>query len=130
MSAYIKELVAGSDAANARAEQRRAAAMRGSAESARERLTPLEDRLARLLKTIPREVQFEGLSLSTIQASVRGRWRGNAHPGELGAALRKLGFSRRRRWDGSAGFRALWFLAGGPGLCTPTTTEETSISFD
>src|SRR5436305_971007 len=72
-------------------------------------LMPLEDRLARVLKTIPREVQAEGLSLSTIQTSLRGRWRGNAHPGELGAALRKLGFKRQRRWDDVSGFRALWF---------------------
>lgn len=109
MSAYIKELIAGSDAANARAEQQRAAASRASSQAARERLTPLEDRLARLLKTIPGELQSEGLSLSSIQASLRGRWRGNAHPGELGAALRKRGFVRRRRWDDRAGFRTLWF---------------------
>ncbi len=25
-----------------------------------------------------------------------GKWRGNCHPGELGAALRKLGYFRRR----------------------------------
>jgi hypothetical protein len=109
MSSYVKRLQAESDSANARAEQQRAAASRASVVSARQRLMPLEDRVARLLKTIPRELQAEGLSLSLIQASLRGRWRGNAHPGELGAALRKLGFSRRRRWDDSAGFRALWF---------------------
>ena len=72
------------------------------------RLTPLEDRVARLLTTIPVEVQREGLSLSALQASLRGRRRGNCHPGELGAALRKLGFERRRDWSGSDGFRAVW----------------------
>jgi hypothetical protein len=56
----------------------------------------LEDRLARLLTTIPLDAQREGLSLSTLQASLRGRWRGNAHPGEIGRALRRLGFERRR----------------------------------
>jgi hypothetical protein len=40
--------------------------------------------------------------------SLRGRWRGNAHPGEVGAAVRKLGFERRRNWRGADGFRALW----------------------
>ena len=34
----------------------------------------------------------EGLSLSSLQASLRGRSRGNCHPGELGAALRRFGF--------------------------------------
>ena len=41
-------------------------------------------------------MQREGLSLAALQASLRGRRRGNCHPGELGAALRRLGFARRR----------------------------------
>ena len=60
------------------------------------RLTPLEDRLARLLATIRIDVQREGLLLAAFQTSLRGRRRGNCHPGELGAALRRLGFERRR----------------------------------
>jgi hypothetical protein len=55
--------------------------------------------VARSLKTVPAEIQREGLSLASLQASLRGRWRGNCHPGELGSALRKLGFTRQRRWD-------------------------------
>ena len=71
------------------------------------RLTPLEDRLTRLLATIPLDAQREGLSLAALQASLRGRRRGNCHPGELGAALRRLGFERRRDWSGVDGFRAV-----------------------
>ncbi len=104
MSAYIAELNARVERDRAqRAEQRRA-----EAEAVRERLTPLEERLARLLDTIPIAIQREGLSLSALQASLRGRWRGHCHPGELGTALRKLGFTRRRQWSDGAGFRALW----------------------
>lgn len=44
-------------------------------------------------------------SSTTAQASLRGRSRGNCHPGELGVALRKLGFTRRRRWYDGVGFR-------------------------
>jgi hypothetical protein len=103
--AYIKQL----NAAVANDEQsRREEEARAEAQAARERLTPLEDRLARLLETIPVELQNEGLSLPTLQASLRGRWRGNAHPGEIGRALRRLGFERRRNWHGVDGFRALW----------------------
>lgn len=109
MSSYIKSLIAGSAAANADAERQRVEAQRAHARAARERLMPLDERLGRVLKTIPYEVQAEGLSLSTIQKSLRGRWRGNVHPGELGDAFRKLGFKRRRRWDDDAGFGALWF---------------------
>jgi hypothetical protein len=76
--------------------------------ASRDRLTPLEDRLTRLLSTIPENIQQEGLSLPAVQAGLKGRWRGNCHPGELGAALRKLGFVRRRDWQGTSGFRAVW----------------------
>jgi hypothetical protein len=80
------------------------------AQAWRERLTPLEQRVARVLADIPPAVKAEGLSLPSIQQFVMGRWHGNAHPGELGTALRKLGYRRDRRWRGDEiGFRALWF---------------------
>jgi len=104
MKAYLADLKA-MVAAN---EAGRAGLERANLQAARERLTPLEDRLARLLATIPLQVQREGLSLPSLQALLRGRGRGHAHPGELGAALRKLGFERRRQWGGAGGFPALW----------------------
>jgi hypothetical protein len=74
-----------------------------------ERLIAADERVGRLLATIPIEVQQEGLSLSSPQASLRGRWRGNCHPGELAAALRRRGFERKRNWRSNAGgFRATW----------------------
>jgi hypothetical protein len=60
-----------------------------------------------LLATIPSEIQREGLSLASLQASLRGRWRGKCHPGELGVALRKLGFTRQRQWHNDGGFQAV-----------------------
>jgi hypothetical protein len=113
MSAYIKHLntVVAAAAQTRREEQERSAAH--AVRAARERLTPLEDRLGRLLATIPMEVQGGGLSLPTLQTALRGRWRGNCHPGELGEALRKSGFERRRRWRGGVGFQALWYLKKG-----------------
>ncbi len=105
MSAYIKSLNAAVEKENARVEEQK----RGATKAARDRLTPLEDRLARLLETIPLELQREGLSLKSLQAGLRGRWRGSCHPGELGTALRKLGFQRRRKWRGEVGFQALWY---------------------
>ncbi len=108
MSAYIDRLNAAvAVQAQARREKEELAAAY-AAQAARERLTPLEDRLSRLLATIPIEVQREGLSLTTLQTSLRGRRRGNAHPGEIGRALRRLGFERRRSWRGADGFRAVW----------------------
>lgn len=105
MSAYIRGL----NAAVERNQQAHAERKRAEVQAVRERLTPLEGRLARLLATIPPEVRREGLSLHVLQASLRGRWRGSCHPGELGNALRKRGFQRQRRWHGGEGFRALWY---------------------
>ncbi len=112
MSAYIQSLQAAVERDQARAEQERAEQERSAAEAARERLTPLEDRLARLLSTIPIEVQREGLSLIVLQGSLRGRWRGNAHPGEIGRALRALGLKPCRIQDLARGSRVLWFPNG------------------
>lgn len=104
MSAYIDQLKASVvEDQNSKVEKQR-----GDAAAARDRLTPLEDRLARLLATIPPDMQREGLSLPALQASLRGRWRGSCHPGELGTALRKLGFRRVRRWCGREGFASVW----------------------
>jgi hypothetical protein len=76
-----------------------------------ERLTPLEDRLAKLLITIPPEIKNQGLSLPAIRNMLTGKWRGKCHPGELGIALRRLGYERRRNWsDGTQSFSALWFM--------------------
>jgi hypothetical protein len=111
MIAYIASLKAAAERDRAQRELDRAEKERIARQAVRERLTPLEDRLSRLLTTIPSEIQREGLSLASLQASLRGRWRGNCHPGELGGALRKVGFKRERRWHADAGFCALWYRA-------------------
>ncbi len=114
MSAYIQQLQ--TKAEHVRAA--RAVALSPTVETerqakikaARERLTPLEDRLANVLATIPAEVVREGLSLPTLVPLLRGRRCATANPGQLGVALRKLGWRRERKWrGGDVGFSALWF---------------------
>lgn len=112
MSAYIAELNAAVEREHAEQQKARDEEARTNIQAARERLTPVEERLARLLATIPVELQREGLSLASLQTSLRGRWRGNCHPGELGTALRKLGFTRQRQWHGANGFQAVWRKQG------------------
>jgi hypothetical protein len=107
-SAYIKKLEADTAAKQAKDELARAERSRGAVKVARERLTPLETRVARLLDDIPAELQREGLSLPALQAALRGRQGGKASTAELGISLRKLGFRRERRWHGDDGFRAVW----------------------
>ena len=101
INGYIEELNKGLEKERAQLQAQREEEKRAAMQAARERLTPLEERLARVLTSIPIEVQREGLSLSTLQTSLRGRWRGNCHPGELGTALRRLGFGRKRHYHGS-----------------------------
>ena len=109
MSAYIAQLNA---YAKAHCDAQAKEAEAGHAEdalAARERLTPLYDRLSRLLSSIPVEVQREGLSLPALQVMLKGRWRGSCHPGDLGKALRRLNWMRRRSWGEGGEFSALWF---------------------
>jgi hypothetical protein len=107
-SAYIKQLQADTAAKLAKDELARAEQSRTVTKAARERLTPLKFRVARLLEDIPLELQREGLSLPALQAELRGRQGGKAHAGEVAAELRRLGFRRERRWHGNDGFRAVW----------------------
>jgi hypothetical protein len=75
-----------------------------------DRLTPLETRLERLLRSLPPEIAEQGVALESIRRLLAGKWRGNCHPGELGAVLRKSNWVRRRCWsDSASGFRSLWF---------------------
>lgn len=103
LRAYAKQALADRDRAAVNAAEVETQAWR-------DRLTPLETRLAAILTEIPPEIQADGLALHTLQTFLKGRWRGCAHPGELGAALRHLGWSRTRLWRGDeVGFRALWY---------------------
>lgn len=103
MSVYLAEL-------NDLVEHSRieAEARKKQEENDRRHMAPLDERLKRVLSTIPIEEQRAGLSLATLQTSLRGRHRGLAHPGEIGRALRKLGFVRERAWRSDTQFSALW----------------------
>ena len=73
-------------------------------------LAPLPTRLQRLLETIPDCAKHQGLSLLELQGQLRGRKGGLPHIGEMGAAMRKLGWRRRRKWsDESAAFSSRWY---------------------
>ena len=70
--AYAAKLNAIAEANRAKEQARREERARAEAQAAREQLTPLDERLTRLLATIPIEVQREGLALASLQASLRG----------------------------------------------------------
>ncbi|MGD0186967.1 MAG: hypothetical protein ABSC25_17175 [Roseiarcus sp.] len=106
---YISDL----NASVVREQARRDEEAQVAKQAALNRLTSLDDRLKKLLATIPIEAQREGLSLSSLRILLRGRQGGNAHCGELGEALRNLHFERRRDWSGRGGrggFATRWYL--------------------
>ena len=114
MRSYLAEL-------NAHAAEQRTqdAVKQAQAAAEHDRRTSLDDRLKHLLGTIPPEVQDEGLSIVAVQVMLRprGSERSCCTAGQLGDALRRLGFVRERRWrDGRSSFRALWRKrqSGGP----------------
>ncbi len=112
MNAYIAELNRGVEAERIRREAAQRAQAEAAASVSRAKLAPLDVRVARLIAAVPPEVQRDGLSLQDLQVQLRGRGRGHSgcHVGELGEAMRRLGFRRKRRWDGGpAGYRALWY---------------------
>ena len=112
MSAYVNELNRRVEGERSRREADQKAQASAVVAAVREKLVPLDDRVARLLTGLPSEVQREGLSLQSLHVQLRGRGRGHSrcHVGELGDALRRLGYRRERRWRGGAGsFCALWY---------------------
>ena len=129
MKGYLSELNAQAEEERARHAAVKQAQTEAAIAAARERFTPLDVRLGRLLNTIPPEVQAEGLSIVSVQAMLRPR--GSDHScctaGQLGDALRRLGFVRERRWrDGRSSFRALWRKrqVRPPIAAPPTLIEE------
>ena len=110
MVCYLEQVQAESNRVSAARDAAREAEARTIRTEWADRLTPLEDRVKKLLAEMPDEVLAEGLSLDAIRRLLAGKWRGNCHPGELGTALRKLGYVRHRDWsDIEGGFRAKWF---------------------
>ena len=115
MNHYLESVRTYSDSLNSRHVEEKNKKDARDALAWEERLTPLETRLSRLLTTIPAEIQNQGLSLATLRSMLAGKWRGKCHPGELGQALRKLGYQRRRNWSAASdSFNALWFPTNQP----------------
>lgn len=111
---FITSLVADSTASLAAAAQAQDAAQAEQTAQRikwRERLTPLNQRLAKLLAEIPDAIKAEGLSLESLRVQLAGRYSQTARAADVAAALRKLGWTRTRCWRGDSspeGYRATW----------------------
>lgn len=76
----------------------------------RARLTPLDTRLQKLLDEIPPEVRARGIRLPALIPLLAGRTRQHPAAGDVGQALRRIGYRRKRDWsNGDEGFPAVWY---------------------
>lgn len=76
----------------------------------RARLTPLDDRLRRVLDNIPDSIKAEGIRLPPLVHQLAGRIRQHPSAGDVGKALRRLGWRRKRDWsNGDEGYPAVWY---------------------
>lgn len=76
----------------------------------RNRLTPLDDRLRRILDNIPDSIKAEGVRLPPLVHQLAGRIRQHPSAGDVGKALRRLGWRRKRDWsNGDEGYPAVWY---------------------
>lgn len=71
-------------------------------------LRPLHERIADVLKTLTPEEQEEGIQLQALCDRLQGKYRAKAQAGEVGSALRRLGWVRVRDWRDQSGFRTTW----------------------
>lgn len=108
---FITSLAANSTASLAAAAQAQCAEQTAQRIKWRERLTPLHQRLTKLLLEIPDDLKAQGLSLESLRVQLAGRYSQTARAADVAAALRKLGWARTRCWRGDEspeGFRARW----------------------
>ena len=110
MSSYLEKAKASGAMQKAERQVKKDVADAAHAASWRDNMRPLRDRLADLLSSIPDDVKANGVALSSLQVQLRGRTAPKVHPGDLGTALRSLGYRRIRLWrqTDSAGFNAVW----------------------
>jgi hypothetical protein len=108
----LQAIAAEAEAAHRGAQER---ATQQAAQSARDRLVPLQTRLKRLLDEIPPEVRAEGLQIQELRLRLAGRARRNrgfvgCQVGELANEMRRLGWRRVRDWSNrEAGYCSRWF---------------------
>lgn len=109
LATYIHGLI--DTAAEAAARAQSDAAQRQQEETVQfvQRGMPLTTRLKAAIAAMPETERNTPRPLEFFAERLRGRQRLSPHRGELAAALRALGWTRKRCWrDAEGGFRAYW----------------------
>ena len=78
-------------------------------EQYRDRNSTMTDKVKRVIAAMPPEERDQPRKIAWFREKLKGRRGGPCHPGELGVALAKLGFERRRSWALNAPRGCLWY---------------------
>lgn len=110
VTAYLRDLIESSAAAEARASSEAAQLRQEEAEQFAQRAMSLPDRLKRLIAAMPATEREQPRPLEFFAERLRGRQRMTPHRGELAGALRALGWTRKRCWhESDGGFRSYFY---------------------
>ena len=70
--------------------------------------TPLTDQINGLMRSLPPAQRDRYWSMDDLTARLQGRYNARPCAGEVGQALRQLGWTQRRDWSQDGGGRRVW----------------------
>lgn len=86
----------------------------------RERAKPLDQQIQEFMRATPPALLQRPWSMSELVARLSGKYRDRPHPQLVGHSLRRLAWTRVRRWDKGFDGTRLWLPPGaktGPETC-------------
>lgn len=101
MKGYIAALARMAEAANAAAAQT-------SAKPAAPEFTPLETQIQQLMAALPENQRQRAWTMADLIARLSGKYRRNPHAMQVGAALRRLGWSQHRDYSRAGAGARVW----------------------
>lgn len=114
MDTWIDKFHADQAGQQARRDDIEARHLERAAQEERRRLG-VDERVRRIISAMPDTVKGQPVSLSYFIERMGAKWRpgGRAHAGEVGGALSRMGWTRRRLWRGApfapGRFPQVWF---------------------
>ena len=113
METWLENIRRDDEVKSARAADIEARREEKSAQGERRRLG-VDERVKRIVANLPDSLKGQPLQISFFRERMGAKWRpgGRAHAGEIGGALTRLGWSRRRVWKSDqfhGRYPAVWY---------------------
>ncbi len=102
LNAYKKELKA------IRERVQRPSELRNKSDSRIQCDTPLTEQIEALMRSLPPSQRNRPWTMEELVARLHGRYNARPCAGEVGIALRRLGWTRIRDWSSDGGGRRVW----------------------